>query len=98
MLKQGQLVKLGKTGDLLQSGGQAEIVARGISSDAFKGTVTSNGTVRFEVPVSEQKAALERVWARGGEVISLNPVKRSLEQIFLEVTADSRAAEKRTEP
>lgn len=97
MLNQGQLVKLGKTSDLLQSGGQAEIVARGISSDAFTGTVTSNGTVRFEVPVSEKKAALERVWALGGEVISLNPVKRSLEQIFLEVTADSTSAtEKRT--
>ena len=97
MLNQGKLVKLGKTSELLQSGGQAEIVARGIRSDAFTGAVTSNGTVRFEVPVAEQKAALERVWALGGQVISLNPVKRSLEQIFLEVTADSTsAAEKRT--
>jgi hypothetical protein len=26
----------------------------------------------------------------GGEIISVNPVRRSLEQVFLEVTADSQ--------
>jgi hypothetical protein len=36
--------------------------------------------------VSQQKSALERVWHLGGEVVSVNPVRRSLEQIFLEVT------------
>jgi ABC-2 type transport system ATP-binding protein len=96
MLNQGRLVKLGKTSDLLESGNQAEIVARGIGCDAFAGAAASNGTVRFAVPVSEQKKALERIWTLGGEVISLNPLKRSLEQIFLEVTADSgSSAEKR---
>jgi len=31
---------------------------------------------------------LEKVWNLGGEVVSVNPVRRSLEEIFLEVTAE----------
>jgi ABC-2 type transport system ATP-binding protein len=88
MLNQGRLVRLGKTDELLHSGGQVEVVARHITGDEFGG-VASNGGVRFRVPAAEQRAALERVWALGGEVISVNPVKRSLEELFLEVTAEA---------
>jgi len=31
------------------------------------------------------------VWNLGGEVISVNPLRRSLEEIFLEVTADPQS-------
>jgi hypothetical protein len=30
--------------------------------------------------------ALERVWSLGGEIVRVNPARRSLEQIFMEVT------------
>jgi len=88
VLHRGKLVRLGRTADLLQSGEQTEIVARGIAANAFAGAVAQNGVVRFTVEPSKQRAALESVWNLGGEILSVNPVRRSLEDFFLEVTAD----------
>lgn len=88
VLHRGKLVRLGRTADLLQSGEHVEIVAHGIAADTFAGAVVQDAMVSFHLPAGEQRAALERVWSLGGEVISVNPVRRSLEEIFLEVTAD----------
>src|SRR5437660_986042 len=88
VLHRGRLVRLGRTVDLLQSGEQTEIEARGIAPNAFAGAVAQDGVVRFTVESSKQRVALENVWHLGGEVLSVNPVRRSLEDIFLEVTAD----------
>lgn len=87
VLHRGKLVRLGRTADLLQTTEQAEILARGINADAFAGAVARDGVVSFKVPVNAQRMALERVWSLGGEIVSVNPVRRSLEEIFLEVTA-----------
>jgi ABC-2 type transport system ATP-binding protein len=87
VLNNGKLVRLGRTADLLESTKETEIVARGIPADTFAGGVMDNGVVRFSVPVSGQRSAMERIWALGGEVVSVNPVRRSLEELFLEVTA-----------
>ena len=38
-----------------------------------------------------QRAAVERVWVAGGEIVSLNPVRKSLEELFLEVTSEATA-------
>jgi ABC-2 type transport system ATP-binding protein len=92
MLNRGKLVRLGKTSDLLQSGGQAEVVARHIRSDTFAGAKVSDGVVRFQVPATELRATLERVWGLGGEIVSANPKRRSLEELFLEVTGESDPA------
>src|SRR6266576_6010923 len=88
VLHRGRLVRLGRTVDLLQSGEQTEIVARGIAPNAFGGAEAQDGVVRFTVESSKQRPALESVWNLGGEILSVNPVRRSLEDIFLEVTAD----------
>jgi ABC-2 type transport system ATP-binding protein len=90
VLHQGRLVRVGRTADLLQSGERTEIVARGIPVNGFAGAQLENGMVRFSVPSSEQRSALERVWGAGGEAVSVNPVRRSLEQLFLEVIGDQK--------
>jgi len=92
VLHRGQLVRLGKTVDLLQSGEQVEIVARGILVTSFAGAVAQNGVVSFSVPSKAQRQSLEQVWNLGGEVLSVNPLRRSLEEIFLEVTASGESA------
>ena len=38
------------------------------------------------VPTSQQRTIVERIWQAGGEIISINPVRKSLEQLFLELT------------
>jgi ABC-2 type transport system ATP-binding protein len=91
VLHRGKLVRLGRTADLLYSGERTEILARGISLTLFRGATAENGFVRFAVPSNLQRAAIEQVWAAGGEVVRINPVRRSLEQVFLEVTAGQEA-------
>jgi hypothetical protein len=41
------------------------------------------------VVASAQRAVIERVWSLGGEIVRLNPARRSLEQIFLEITQNA---------
>jgi ABC-2 type transport system ATP-binding protein len=95
VLHRGRLVRLGRTADLLESLGESEIVARGIATTVFPGAVARDGMVRFSVALGAQRAAFERIWSLGGEIVSLNPVRRSLEEVFLEVTGngDSSARE-----
>jgi ABC-2 type transport system ATP-binding protein len=92
VLHRGRLARLGRTADLLRGGEQAEIVVRAVGTTHFEGAVARDGVVSFCVPAQTQRAALEKVWNLGGEVVSVNPVRRSLEQIFLEVTADPQTA------
>jgi ABC-2 type transport system ATP-binding protein len=92
VLHRGKLVRLGRTADLLQAGAQTEIVARAIAATHFDGAVARDGIVSFSVPTHEQRAALEKVWTLGGEVVSVNPLRRSLEEMFLEATSDSRSS------
>jgi ABC-2 type transport system ATP-binding protein len=89
VLHGGRLVRLGRTADLLESHGETEVVARGIDTSLFPGSIRDNGVVSFDVSLPGQRAALERIWAAGGEVVSVNPKRRSLEEIFLEITAEA---------
>src|SRR5271167_2874964 len=88
VLHRGRLARLGRTADLLQTGEQTEIIVRAVAAQHFDGAVARDGVVSFTVPSEAQRAALEKVWNLGGEVVSVNPLRRSLEEIFLEVTAD----------
>jgi ABC-2 type transport system ATP-binding protein len=94
VLHRGKLARLGRTVDLLQSGEQIEVIVRGIRENAFAGAKAEDGIVRFSVPTNLQRPTLEQVWNLGGEVVSVNPVRRSLEQIFLEVTTQPETGQK----
>jgi ABC-2 type transport system ATP-binding protein len=88
VLHRGKLARLGKTTDLLQTGEQTEIIVRGVAARDFEGAVAGDGILSFSVPTHTQRATLEKIWNLGGEVVSVNPLRRSLEEIFLEVTAE----------
>lgn len=92
VLHRGKLVRLGRTSELLQASDQTEIVAQGLTPDGFVGAVVQNGTVRIVVPADRQRATVERIWNLGGEVISITPQRRSLEDLFLEVIAEPESA------
>lgn len=95
VLHRGQLVRLGTTAELLQAGDETEIVARGIAAERFAGAVARNGTVTMIVPAEQQRRTVEHIWNSGGEIVSLVPRRRSLEEMFLQVVAepDSRGTE-----
>ncbi len=86
VMHRGQLARLGRTADLLHSHEQTQVVARGIDPAAFPGAVSNDSVVSFTIGTASQRETLERIWSLGGEVVSVNPLKRSLEQVFLEVT------------
>jgi len=90
VLHRGRLVRVGKIADLLESTKRADIVARGIKPAAFPDAKAQDGVVVFSTSTADQRAALERVWQLGGEVVSVNPQRLSLEQIFLELTGTSK--------
>src|SRR5512146_174365 len=90
VMHRGRLAKLGRTADLLHSREQSQVMARGVDVSAFPGAVASDGVVSFIIATGSQREVLERIWNLGGEVVSVNPLKRSLEQIFLEVTRPER--------
>jgi ABC-2 type transport system ATP-binding protein len=89
IVSRGRVVRIGTTGELLERADLSEIVARGIEAAPFAGTLTDEGLVRFRVFAAQQRSAIERVWAMGGEVVYVNPVRRTLEEIFLELTSKS---------
>jgi ABC-2 type transport system ATP-binding protein len=89
ILHRGRIRRLGRTSDLLESRERLQVVARGIAPDTFEGSTASNGCVTFDVLASAQRAAIERVWSLGGEIVRVNPARRSLEQIFLEITQNA---------
>jgi len=88
MLHHGKLVRLGRTQDLLAGSERVQIVARGVAAQSIPGATVHDGLVSFSVPSVQQRSALEQIWNLGGEVISVNRERRSLEEIFLEATAD----------
>lgn len=88
----GKLVRLGTTAELLQAKDQTEIVAHGVTPQALGGALVQDGTVRILVPTEHQRATVERIWNLGGEVISITPQRRSLEELFLEVIAEPESA------
>ena len=48
-------------------------------------------SIRISVPVQEQRRVIEGVWHAGGEIISLAPLRRRLEDLFLEWSGASVA-------
>jgi hypothetical protein len=71
----------------LESRERIEVVARGILPQEFDGAELQDGLVRFTVSPAAQREAIERVWLRGGELVRVSPVRRSLEDVFLEFTS-----------
>ena len=88
IVNRGRLVRIGTTRDFLRTD-VWEIVARGIDAASFAAETIYRGLMRFRVPASQQRDAIERIWASGGEVVHVNPVRRRLEDIFLELTSET---------
>jgi len=95
-LIKGQIARLGTLSELLGGGSQIEIVARNIREEAVvalnaRRLPSSDGLVRLRVDKSRTREILESIWQQGGEAVSVNPARASLEEMFLDL---AHAAEK----
>ena len=50
----------------------------------FEGS-QQNGFIRITVPALTQRKTIEKIWLAGGEVIAVNPIRRTLEDLFVEL-------------
>ncbi len=97
VLSCGQVVRIGRLSDLLETADRIAIVVRGVAAGVFPDATPHGPLLRFTVARSELRESIERVWAAGGEVVSLNPLRRSLEELFLELTGTDSAGPKNEE-
>ena len=80
----GQVVRVGTPAELLEAQDQSVITARGIDARVFAGT-QQNGLVKITIPTQAQRMTIEKIWLAGGEVVAVNPVRRTLEDLFIEL-------------
>lgn len=93
ILVQGKLAKVGSISELLERQDEIQIMARNICAERFHvQAAAKNGLVEIRVPAAAQRQAIERIWAEGGDVVSLNPVRKTLEQVFLELTSVEKSS------
>jgi ABC-2 type transport system ATP-binding protein len=100
ILHHGRLARTGRTTDLLESTEQLEVVARVPETSEKDNSLSfqmwgnpeygEDGLLHLTVARSAQRPTIERVWALGGEIVRVNPVKRSLEDIFVELTGKEK--------
>jgi ABC-2 type transport system ATP-binding protein len=94
ILSRGSIVRTGTLNSMLETTDQVEIVAQSTPASLMSNAVVEGELVRFIVLKTEQRRAIERVWGGGGEVVSVNPVRRSLEELFLELTGNGAVGRK----
>ena len=93
VLNRGRVILEGRTRDLLESYEECEVVLRRaarFAPPALAKDISSNdGEVRFSVPRRVQREVIEAAWNAGAELVSVNSVRRTLEELFLETTGES---------
>src|SRR5258708_17764296 len=86
----GRVARVGTVAELLESQERFVITARGIDALMFEGS-QQNGYIRITVPALDQRRIIERIWLAGGEVIAVNPLRRTLEDLFVELAGQNGA-------
>jgi len=80
----GRVARIGTLAELLETQDRFVITAKGIDALMFQGSV-QNGYIKVTVPALRQRSTIEQIWLAGGEVVAVNPVRRSLEDLFVEL-------------
>jgi ABC-2 type transport system ATP-binding protein len=90
-LNQGRLIRYGSLRELQSQSGRIAIELRGLTVEQanglFFGSASAGaqpGAVRLTLPQQDQRRAIEAIWNAGGEIVSLVPLERRLEELFLE--------------
>ncbi|HKD78520.1 MAG TPA: ABC transporter ATP-binding protein [Candidatus Angelobacter sp.] len=84
----GRVARVGTVTELLEAQDRFVITAKGIDALMFEGS-KQNGFIKITVPALEQRRIIEKIWLAGGEVIALNPIRRTLEDLFVELTSQN---------
>jgi ABC-2 type transport system ATP-binding protein len=80
----GRVARVGTLAELLEAQDRFVITVKGIDALLFEGT-PQNGFIKITVPALTQRQTIERIWLAGGEVVAVNPIRRTLEDLFVEL-------------
>jgi ABC-2 type transport system ATP-binding protein len=80
----GRIARIGTVAELLETQERFVITARGVDALMFEGS-KQNGFIEVTVPALNQRRTIEQIWLAGGEVVSVHPVRRTLEDLFVEL-------------
>jgi len=100
VLNRGRVVLEGHTRELLESHEQCEVVLRQagrfVVPPSGNNVSNNNGELRFNVPRQAQREVIEAAWNAGAELVSVNSVRRTLEELYLETTGRKTGSEEPT--
>jgi ABC-2 type transport system ATP-binding protein len=92
IIDRGRLLRAGRLQDMLELGDRVEMVADRIPEEIeqaalARGAVVERGPhgVRIVLDAARKREMVEALWNGGCDVVSINPVKSSLEEVFLKV-------------
>jgi ABC-2 type transport system ATP-binding protein len=97
-LDKGRLLRQGLLATFLEDGGRVEIVLRGLLPRTerllpylqYASGSTGDG-MRFLIPRQLQREFIEKAWAAGGELLSVAPLRRTLEELFVAWSNEANA-------
>jgi ABC-2 type transport system ATP-binding protein len=100
IIDRGRLVRAGQMGELLGNGGnRVELTVDRLSADgeriaAERGAAIERGQhqVRLVFDAALKREMAELLWNAGCDIISMNPVKSTLEELFLRLVGDYKGA------
>ncbi|MCU1237820.1 MAG: transporter related protein [Candidatus Solibacter sp.] len=100
IIDRGKLVRAGRLDEMLETGGRVEIVVDALGDDAERGAIEMGATVergahgiRVLVEEARKRETVEYLWGAGCDVQRVNPLKGSLEEVFLNLVDHRGGAE-----
>jgi ABC-2 type transport system ATP-binding protein len=99
IINRGRLLRAGRLNEMLGGGGRVEIVADHLPDELEQSLATSGVTIdrgsdgiRLLVETTRKREIIEALWTAGCDVVSVNPWKDSLQDIFLSTVAHGGGA------
>ena len=96
IIDRGKLVQSGRMEDLLGAGDRVEIVAADLPADLQARVAEAGGTiertpqgVRIVIATAHKRELAEKLWAAGCDVVSIIPLRSSLEDVYMKVVGAS---------
>jgi ABC-2 type transport system ATP-binding protein len=94
IINRGRLLRAGRLEEMLAGGGSVEIVPDQLSGELEQALAASGVTIergvhaiRLVVEATRKREVIEALWMAGCDVVSVNPVKDSLQEVFLSAVA-----------
>jgi ABC-2 type transport system ATP-binding protein len=98
IIDRGRLVRAGRLQEMLDTGDRVELVADRITEEVeqaavARGVVVEHGPqgVRIVLHAAGKREMAEALWGAGCDVVSINPLRSSLEEVFLKVVEHREA-------